>query len=407
MIVKREKITKRFFFVYSFITLVPLLVNLIWVISLNEYRSEFTWLPVLLSNIEIFFIFACLLVGYFFIFLLYLFFDSKRVVLSQNLFFYFDKSRISSFLFLVIVANLFFYFITGVGRAGSWERNPISFLFNLFNLDFLVLIFFCLYRKDSGFKFWFIIILYFIFQISKGWTSFFLTFALLEFSYRSDKRGFGKLLFLVPFGFFIAALFYQFLYPFKNYIRFGFFEAISYLEALIKLFERFSFFSHTLVGYQNSDLIVSLYNGYGYQHTEIIGFFRSVVPSFLFKNKDFRGMGNLIMQSVYPAITPTTTSNMGFFSYFYNLIKISFVDFCLYLCMFSVLTFLYKIVIDMVIPEKTKSKSVLSTSVIFLIYFIRLFGSGSLEGLHYGWFSIIWTYVFLFLVKIIRIERIK
>jgi hypothetical protein len=322
--------------------------------------------------------------------------------------FYFNRLRLEKFLLFLISLNIFFYLSTGIGKAGSWERHPFSFLVYLFNLDLLFIIFYITYREEINKKFIIITILYYIFQLLKGWTGFILSFFLMEMFYRSFQKKYFRFLLILPCVFFIGALFYQFLYPLKFFIRLGVFEQITYSDALIRLMERFTFFSHSVVGIQNSDIIARLYKNYGYNHTEIYGFFRATIPSFIFKNKDFRSLGNLIMQSVYPSITDRTASNMGFFSYFYNLINISLADFLLYISYFTVLTFIYKIIIDLVVFQPKKNDVIKQySSFLFFQYIMAAFSAGALENLRYGWFSIIWTYAFFMLCRIIKIRRIN
>jgi hypothetical protein len=114
------------------------------------------------------------------------------------------------------------------------------------------------------------------------------------------------------------------------------------------------------------------------------------------------------MQSVYPKITDRTSSGMGFLAYFYNLINISLVDFLLYFCFFAILTFIYKIVMDLVVLQSEKTNTIKQySSFLFFQYIMAVFSVGALENLRYGWFSIIWTYAFLVLCKTIKIRRIS
>jgi hypothetical protein len=331
--------------------------------------------------------------------------DNKRLILSKNYQFFFNREKLEVFFFIYIIGNILFYFATGIGKAGSaWQRNPSSVLFNIFNIDLLIYIYYLGFREKINRNFLLIVSLYFIFQLIKGWTGFILNIFVIELFYRSHKKRFFKYVLLIPFVFFLGSLFYQFIYPLKYFIRLGYFKPISYLEASIKLFERLSFFSHSLVGIQNIEKIKELYNGYNYHHTEIIGFFKPSIPSFIFKNKDFYGFGTLLMKSVYPAVE-NTSANMGFFAYFYNLINIDFIDLLLYFCFFLILTFLYKFVLDF--SDFYEPGKPYYVSFLIFLYFKNFFAISSLEHLSYGWFSIIWTYAFFILVKVISIKKIR
>jgi len=401
----RRKINKKFFFVHTALIWIPLLVNLIWVIALREYRGEFPSLPVDLDNGTIIFVFFMLLIVYLAVLLMYLFADSQRLVLIKGLTFNFNRKRLEFFLFIYITANIIFYLKTGIGKASSvWSRNPISFLFNIFNLDLLIFIYYITFREQFTKKYFFILFLYFLFQLLKGWSGFFLTIIIYELYYRSYKRGFNKFLALVPVSFFIGAFVYMFVYPLKFFIRLGVFTAISYLDAVTNLFERLSFFTSSLAGVQNAEEIRKLYDFYGYQHTEILAFFKPVTPSFMFPNKDFKSINNLLAQTVYPESGTNYSPNLGSVSYFYNLFNISFTDVLLFVIFFIALTFLYKIVMDMIEPSGTPGISNFSPLLTYA-YFMALFNGGSLIGIQRGWFSIIWTYMFFILVRIIKIKK--
>jgi hypothetical protein len=303
-----------------------------------------------------------------------------------------------------IVANIIFYLITGIGRAArQWQSNQMSFIFNLFNLDLLAIIYYVTYRRDINKKYIFILFLYYGFQLLKGWSGFFLQMIFLEIYFRCNSKGWLKYTLVMPFAFFIGGFVYQFVYPIKNYIRLGYFQPITIFEANVKLFERMSFFSHSLVGIQNADKIKYLYNKYNYAQTEIIGFFRSSIPSFIWKNKNFRPMGNLLMQSAYPDLPANTSANMGYFSYFYNLINISIIDFFIYICIFFILTFLYKIVIDFV--ESSDVNNPHCGPLLVFIYFMNFYAVGALEYIQYGWFSIVLTYILFIFMRIIKIQN--
>jgi hypothetical protein len=298
-----------------------------------------------------------------------------------------------------------FYLKTGRGKAGaSWESDKFSFIFNMFNIDFLMMIYYLNYRDQITKVYGFLILIFIANQLLHGWTGNIFIFFLFELFILIKKRKYKKYLIFIPTIFFIGSFFYQFIYPIKILVRYGYFEMISYGEAVIKLFERMSFFSHALVGLQNKDIIKNLYNHYGYNHTEIFGFFRPMVPSFIFKNKDFRSFGNLIMQSVYPDLPNSTSANMGFFSYFYNLINVSCMDFIIYICFFMILTFLYKLIVDMISPPPGDG-NYYSTILVFY-YFMSLFQIAALEQLYYGWFSIVYTYIFFVVVGIIKYRTI-
>ena len=400
-------VNKRFLFVTIVINILPLFINFCWILILHEYRSEFPKkvITVGLSNLYITLLFFFNIVLYVLLIQTFFLIQKKRLVISQKINVYFSRYKLELFLLVIILAKLFFQLKTGVGKAaGEWQHNKFSVIFNFFNIDTLFIIYYLSYRTNINKKFIIIVIAFSALQILSGWTGFILNLVLLEIFCNINSKQVIKYLLLLPLIFFIGALAYQFMYPLKMFIRLGVYETITYGEALIKLIERLSWFSHACVGIQNSDEIVKLYRNYSYSGTEIKAFFRPFTPSFLFPNKDFRSVNNLLMNSVYPDLKGTTSSNFGQLAYLYNLIKISSRDFLYYFVVLIINSFLYKFFMDMCSPNKKEKRSFSSNYIIFG-YFGSIFSVGSLENISYGWVSIIWTYVFLFFVGIIKVGK--
>ena len=400
-------INRRFVFVSIIISIVPLFINLCWILLLDEYRSEFPEIVihVLLGKYQILSVFFFNIILY--IILIYIFFllQGKRFVISNKINVFFNRKKLELFLFIIIIAKLFFLLKTGIGKAGGeWSHNKFSVIFNFFNIDTLFLIYYLSYRSNLNKNFFIIAILYSSYQILSGWTGFILSIATIEIYVHINSKKVFKYLLLLPLIFFIGAFAYQFIYPIKMFIRVGVMETITYGESLIKLMERMSWFSHSCVGLQNSDKIISLYRKYGYSGTEIKGFFRPVIPSFLMPNKDFRSLNNLLMNSVYPDLGNNTSANFGQLIYLYNLIRISITDSIVYFIVLFINTFLYKFFMDMCSPYKETNYSYSSNYILFS-YFGSIFSVGALENISYGWVSIIWTYVFLFCIGVIKVAK--
>lgn len=400
------QIDKKYFFVHFVIVIIPLIVNLIWILILGEYRSEFRKeiISVELTNLQIIACFFFNIVVWALLMTTFFCIQRYRFVIKRDINISFVRPRLEFFLIVIILVKFVFSLTTGIGKAASdVSGNPLSTLVNMMNSDLLFLIYYLSYREDLNRNFVFIVLIYIIDQVVRGWTSIFLTIAYLEiFVHLNDKRAIKYLLFL-PLIFFIGAFVYKFLYPLKFFIRLGYFEQISYGDAIIKLFERLSWFSHSCVSFQNSDKIVNLYKEYGYSGTELKSFWKPILPSFLM-NKDFRTINNLLMASVYPAYPKTTSANFGILGLACIIAKISFWDLFFYLVAIVVNTFFYKLFIDMVTPSESTYVSYAGNFILFR-YFSTIFSNGCLEHISYGWVSIIWTYVFLYMIGTIKIRR--
>ncbi|UYI78227.1 MAG: oligosaccharide repeat unit polymerase [Fusobacterium varium] len=375
----------------------------ILILKNGKYYSEFKGLNVELNKVRIItFIFLNILS---YIFAYYIYFRiEKRVKLPfKNYKFILNENKLNIFFFLVIIVQIVFYIKTGIGKAGSYKRNKFSWIFNLINLDPFFLFYYIVARgKKQIYKI--NIVLYLFFCLIKGWTGVILTVFILEVSYFLKKRKLKNinLVFIFPI-ILCGAKFYQYLYRLKFYIRLKVSLKITYLDAINHLLERLSIINHSIVGVQNADIIKKIYQEQGMKLVEIKSFFRPVLPSFLIGNKDYRNLNNLIIKSVYPNVTMRTSSGIGIWSYVYNIFNLGKIEVISWIIFFFLVVYLYiKLVCFFVKISKKKELNIL----IFL-YFINFCNSGSLETNNYGWIRIYFLIILFFILKIIKVYKIK
>ena len=392
-------IPRKYIIYSSCFTLLPMLINLIWVLVSHSYKSEFGNYEVTLKPIDVIIIFVVLLISYLIFIKLGLFFANNKFVFVKGLELNIQRKRFELFYFIILVINILYYLGTGIGKAGTIQHGKFSTIINFFNVDLLFTIYYFYFRKKINKSFIIICLLYVSFQILKGWTGIIFTFFMYELYIKCHKKNNKINLFIIILFFFLGALLYQIMFPLKFFIRLGSFSTITYKDAIVKLCERFSFFSQSCVSVQNSDRIKELYDLSGNNMTEITGFFRPFIPSFIFRNKGFRNIGNLLVQSVVPDIPSTTSSNFGGIMYMMMLWKIRKFDFFVYLIMLFIVSFCFMGVINCF------NKNHNFISCIVFSYFINIFNVGALEHIQYGWCSIIWTIFILYLMGIIKIYR--
>ena len=255
------------------------------------------------------------------------------------------------FLYVVIVLfDLIFTAFTGVGVLFSNAESKYSFLTAIFNPVFLFPIFYLFFRKKiSGLVFFVIVVLFSFGQLQKGWTGFFLLIFFFElyflFQVVSKKKKL-MLVFIVPvFVMFVGSYFYMIVEPYKNEIRGLGYNPITYAEGFEKLTSRLTYFPVSLAAYQRADEVVQYYQMEDIQLKEFYGFFKPLVPGSLMPNKDFRSLNNNVKQP-YFNLENNTTSDVGFFSWNYILIKSSPLDFFVNLLLIVFCVILIKFVYD-------------------------------------------------------------
>ena len=184
------------------------------------------------------------------------------------------------------------------------------------------------------------------YEILCGWTHPILKVVFLELFLRiKENRGsFVKTIRRIICGMnstvtIVAVLFgagiYRYMYSLKNLIRFGYsFMPLGFMEGLERLVSRFSSYPVTVVAVQNHKVIADLFNEQGLWYAESASLFRGLLPSAIMKNKSFRVMGNIVLQSIYPGLGNTTGSNYCVWVLWWNLLESDFFGFLLFLVVF-------------------------------------------------------------------------
>lgn len=258
------------------------------------------------------------------------------------------SKRIHTFIFTVLVLQIFFTVRTGNGVVGAEHEASgtlLSYVFNILKVSAFMPIYYVAARDTKKPVYWINAALWLIYSLICGWTGQLLTVPFLELFLRAkeEKLTVGVKLLCRLSGLtavaatLIGGWVYKYAYAFKNTIRYGFqIGSLNYFEALERLISRFTAYPLDVVSIVNHSRIASLYQSQGIAFVDVKAIFRSLVPGSLM-NKDFRTTHNIIIQSMYPDVTNATSSNYGLPFYWFNLIESEFLDFLVYAIVLVVL----------------------------------------------------------------------
>lgn len=402
---KKYGINKTFLFIYIIFTIIPILVNALWIIILKEFRGEFQYSNIqveLTSETVLFILLLCIL---FFIFSCIVFFISnkKRVHFSTKYIIDVNRKRLEYYILIMILVNFVLYVTTGIGKAGgAYIQKSYTFLIYLWNYDFFFWVYYYRYALDRNKKYYFIVLIFCLFQLVQGWTAFVFNVFLCEIFIRTkDKKNQVKLLLLVPFFFIAGGLAYTVLFPLKFYIRTGTMRWISVLDGFLRLSERLSFFSYSSVAVQNADDIIKLYYNFNTEYTEAMSFFSPWVPSFILKVKSMRLFNNLVMLSAYPNFGTNSSAGVGP-AYLYLLYKLGFEHLLLFFILALLWTFIYKLLVDNLAVNDNENYN--CSSYLYFLAVLNVFNGYTFR--RYGTFiPALWTFVLLLFLGVFKIKR--
>lgn len=271
---------------------------------------------------------------------------------------YFDEKKIHIFIFFIMFINLIFAIRTGIGTADSSNRNSFSFLLRIFPPEPLMLLYFVFeHNTKKKIVFWVNFFLYAAFQLSTGWTGFIFQYAFIElFLYvkHGNKIKFNfsilKLSFLCDIGFIVVGgAIYSLLRPLKFAIRYGYAYSgkNTLAEGMANLVSRLTNYEATVVSIINHKKIARLYTKQGIWNWEAVSAFKNVLPRFLMPGKDYRVLGNVLMNSYFPDIESTTSTGYCLITYAWNLFESNIPGFVLWVLMYVLLFAICKRIIQM------------------------------------------------------------
>lgn len=324
----------------------------------------------------------------------------------------FDQRKIHPFITIIFILQIVFTLRTGNGVVGNTSQvsgTMLSYALNILKINAFMPIYYVAARDTKKKLYWINIVLWLIYTIICGWSSYIMIIFFLEFYLRAKYResNYNKNLLykastlVATVATLVGGFLYRFLYAIKNTIRYGYNVApLSYSEGLSKLISRFTSFPLGIVAWQNNEQIASLYRTQGIVCADVRAIFRSLVPGSLM-NKNFRTLNNIIIQSMYNDVTNSTSSDYPLPLFWMNLIYADFSDFIVYL----VITIAFLIISKEIIYWFDDGSGDADILYFFLIF--NFMSGYSIENLFgYGYIGLVYFIPIMILLGIIKIERI-
>lgn len=323
-------------------------------------------------------------------------FMPKKIIVNNN--------KAHKFMLILILSHAIFTFITGAGKVNSETGSSLSFIFSFFQVESIFLFYYICCRERKKIYI-FNIFLFFIHQLQLGWTGFIFTYFIIELFlyYKKNKNIINyqniKLFFVSGGLILLGAKLYQYAFQFKNYVRYNNWDyfSLNYIEGLINLVNRFSFYPLYLSVFQNLDRIKILYNEEGIFLKEIAGMFRPLVPGFIMSEKLFRPLNNIFKQAIYIDITPITSANVGILSYLTALFYSDFFAGIIWV----ILTIILFILVSSVISSLENES--INLDIIYFFMILNIVNVSALEQVFSnGFLKIFYIAPFLYLFGIIK-----
>ena len=369
---------------------------------IGHYRYISTTEVVTLSTINIISFLIC--------YMIFISFQSFNLRVNKNIGIKFNDERMSSIIFIVLIAQVVFLIVTGVGKvtvnAGEVATSNYSALFAFLKPEPFFFLYFLYFRTKIDFKYKYYklftinIVLFILFKVLQGWTSFILLLFFLEMYTRFTKVKSAMALGLPIFIIFFGGWVYQYAFVLKNEIRGIETSSLTYYQGVEQLTSRLSMNSNSLAAYQNFDKVVELYKQEKLPLKESLSILRPIVPGGMI-DKSYRILNNNIMASYVPDLNQFTSSDFGVVMYYSILYKASFPDFLLCLVLTLFFYFFAKIFFDSIAVYKGQYDILLFFIIFYSFYTV------SLEGVFgQGFIPYLYTFVFLSMLGAIRFNKI-
>lgn len=377
-------------------------------ISERKYTGEFEGFFLSVGNEYIIGLLISTIIGYFLLLFIYNYTKNKKIFILKGKRFYFNKKRFSYIFLFFAISQIIFFLYTGVGKVGGDATSPISFIFSMFNVNCLFGLYYFICRNSDNRAIYFVnIVLFCALQLMKGWTGFLLSIFFYELYFYFKRNpinsilNYAKVLFFPVIAILIGGKIYQYLHAYKNLIRLNAEIENTYLDGITLLLSRLSFFPVAVGAYQNTNIIRDLYYFDYLPLREIQALFRPLAPGFIMPDKDFRIIGNLVVQSFYPDVTSITSSNFGIISYLQLLLNVNIADFLIYVIVSVLLLILVKSLFDSVEEKKG------DLNFLYFLLLLNMYEIGSLEMVFgYGILPIVFFIPLFIIFKVVVIKRV-
>ena len=313
------------------------------------------------------------------------------------------------FVLIVLIVQITYTMRTGHGRvlselsrgaSSEYSSNPVL---NMLNIGLFFPVYFVVAERNSK-LYWINTALFFAYELICGWTGFILEIGFYE-AFILLKSGKGILLkkFLrlsiisVVVAIFMGAFLYQYAASYKDFIRYGYYSQLTYPEAVERLISRFTAYPVSVAGVQNHKVIADLYRD-NHWYTEVISVFRSMLPSSLMPNKQFRTMNNIVLQSIHPNLTNSTSTGYSILVLMFNLAESNFFAFGFWIISYMIFFTISKMVISAFDDGSHK------TAALIFILGVQCLNGASIESLFgYGYIGMVYMLAIMLALRVIKL----
>jgi hypothetical protein len=332
------------------------------------YLGDFKGTKVLLNNDYLLLGIIIQISSYFILFLLY---NKLKIKNKENFGLINQLKYLDYFILLYLILNIYLAYNYNFGRLVIEADTNFKFstFFNILNIDIIFYIYFISYKKNIHFKILNSILFSFL-KLYQGSIGFFWDFFIIIIMKYSNKKIDIKKIFLFNFAILTGAYIYKLVYPIRTFIRFGYTIEINYIEALGNLVSRISPINNLYNIFELGDNLFNKVNYLTINFSEIMGFFRRIVPSGFMK-KDFYVINQVFMFTKNKNYNLSGSYDTTLIGKLVILFNKSFIEFIFYIIFIIFILFIFRLLL-----KKIGNRYL---NIYFFITLIGLFNSGSIE----------------------------
>ena len=323
---------------------------------------------------------------------------------NPKYFFKINYSRFNYFMFIYGIIMIIYSLIYDDFKAGGMVVTSSSIFASLFPYNGIFYYYYCICRKDYKKSVYINTGLFFFYNLINGYVGIIMILFFYELHFLFQNKTISSFkCFIYSFGSTILGIFaYSFFSPIKWSIRHGAdFKVLSLSDSADKLLSRISHLHTTIFSIENIDFIKESYLQQEIALMEFKTYFRPIIPSFIFKNKLFHSVGNIIHNKLYNYTRTNGTDSPSILTYLNVLGKCDFISFLgwLILTVFSLLMIKY-------ICNKLQSYEGQFDMLFFWLIVATLSICGNLETLFSNsYIKIVFFIPVLFFMKIIKLKK--
>lgn len=322
------------------------------------------------------------------------------------------QGRIHIFFFIMLLLKIIGVLLFGIGRLYAEVTTNYSFVFTILKVEEFFPIYYVMARNKKKKMYWINILLFCIVRILQGWSAWVMTIAILELYFKIKEGNYIYKTFkmcniqiLAVFALLIGTIIYNYLRPLKYYIRYGgdiSFYTTTIEDTFIALIARFSNFPVFTAAWQNTEIMVRLYQLENIFLSEFRSLFNPLLPSFITGPKDFRTMGNIVQWAQWDDFGLGSSTGYGFFMYWYTLFHCHIIDFIACTSAFIVLFFLTCSILRAFDNKNHDIK------ILYFMFLIKIAEGTQIQQLFsYGYIGSFYLMIIMWMLGVLKIKKIR